>query len=190
MRTQKKQETVAAGRPEAKQWIDPAIIERNWKKKEADLTAEALRRTNAVKFGNERMVSALNKQVAAKADAMRSKQAADDAYSKKYLATADAEVARAKEEKKRRLHLQIQCKLELEAQMRQNAHNRRIAPMSDIEKRVNAPLMQLVDTYEKQGKLPLKPYPAEFLPVDLQKKQAVLNDKHAEARLRTARSSQ
>lgn len=187
---QKKQEKDAASRPEAKRWIDPAIIERNWLKKEADLNAEDLRRRNAVKFGNERMVSALNKQVAAKANAQRAKKATDDDYSKKYLATANAEVVRAHEEKKRRLQLQIQCKLELEAQMRANAHNRRIAPMSDLEKQVNAPLMQLVQTFETKGQLPLKPYPSEFLPKDLQRTQLVLNDRHAAARLRTARRAQ
>ena len=51
--------------PESKRWIDPAIIQRNWEQNEAALKAEEERRRDAAKERNQRMVSALNKQVPA-----------------------------------------------------------------------------------------------------------------------------
>lgn len=51
--------------PESKRWIDPAIIQRNWEEKEAAQKAEEDRRRGAVVERNQRMVSALNKQVLA-----------------------------------------------------------------------------------------------------------------------------
>jgi hypothetical protein len=83
--------------------------------------------------------------------------------------------------------MNVQAKLELEVQMRENARRRREAPMSDIEKTVNKPLLRAVDAYEATQALALKPYPAEFLPKDLQKAQAKLNDHHARAALKSAR---
>ena len=71
--------------------------------------------------------------------------------------------------------------------MRENARRRREAPMSDIEKTVNKPLLRAVDQYEETQALKLKPYPAEFLPKDLQSVQAKLNEHHARAKLKSAR---
>ena len=81
----------------------------------------------------------------------------------------------------------VQAKLELEAQMRANAKARREAPMSDVEKLVNQPLLRQVDKYEATSSLQLKPFPAEFLPKDLQKTQELLNEQHARQRLKSAR---
>lgn len=81
----------------------------------------------------------------------------------------------------------LQAKLELEAQMRENARRRREAPMSDIEKTVNGPLLRKVDAYEATQRLALKPFPAEFLPSELQSTQSKLNEHHARARLKSAR---
>ena len=81
----------------------------------------------------------------------------------------------------------VQAKLELEAQMRENARRRREAPMSDIEQAVNRPLLADVDKYEATQALKLKPYPAEFLPKDLQVVQGKLNEQHARAKLKSAR---
>jgi hypothetical protein len=81
----------------------------------------------------------------------------------------------------------VQAKLELEAQMRENARRRREAPMSDIEKIVNGPLLKDVDVYEATQALKLKPYPTEFLPKDLKATQNALNEQHARQRLKSAR---
>jgi hypothetical protein len=81
----------------------------------------------------------------------------------------------------------LQAKLDLEAQMRENARRRREAPMSEIEKTVNKPLLKEVDTYEATHMAKLKPYPAEFLPKDLQETQRILNEHHARRRITTAR---
>lgn len=71
--------------------------------------------------------------------------------------------------------------------MRANAQRRREAPMSDTEKLVNRPLLADVDKYEATAALKLKPFPAEFLPKDLQKTQALLNEQHARQKLKSAR---
>ena len=84
----------------------------------------------------------------------------------------------------------LQAKLELEAQMRESARRRREEPMSALEKAVNKPLLQHVDAFEATAQLPLQPYPAEFLPRDLQAVQAQLTEQHARAALKTARGGQ
>lgn len=73
--------------------------------------------------------------------------------------------------------------------MRENARRRREEPMSAIERAVNKPLLRSVDTYEMTAQLPLKPYPAEFLPRDLQDAQARLTEAHARAALKSARGA-
>lgn len=59
--------------------------------------------------------------------------------------------------------------------------------MSEIEKRVNRPLLKEVDAFEATQVAKLKPYPAEFLPKDLQDTQRILNEHHARRRLKSAR---
>lgn len=71
--------------------------------------------------------------------------------------------------------------------MRENARRRRQAPMSDIERRLNGPLLAEVDRYEATDAARLKPYPAEYLPRDLKAVQSAMDEHHARARLKSAR---
>jgi hypothetical protein len=184
---QDKNESKAASMPESKRWIDPAIIQRNWEEKEAAQIAEDDRRRNAVAERNRRMVSALNKQVAERSAREAQEKDTAQQYSQAYLATANAEKQREVEERRKRVQLKLQAKLELQGQMRENARRRREAPMSDIEKLINKPLLAHVDTFEKQKQLPLCPYPAEFLPKGLKATQSQLTELHSRQELTSAR---
>eukprot|EP00892_Ulva_mutabilis_P000621 jgi/Ulvmu1/1055/UM105_0013.1 len=184
---QDKNESKAASMPESKRWIDPAIIQKNWEERERARSAEERRRRDAVADRNASMVAVLNEQVAARRAAGAAAKDERDAYSKRYLATAEAERVRDLEERRQRVQLKLQAKLDLEAQMRENARRRTEAPMSDIERMVNAPLLRAVDTFENTEVLPLKPYPAEFLPRDLKEVQAKLSEAHARGKLKSAR---
>lgn len=173
--------------PESKRWIDPAIIQKNWEERERLRSAEERRRRDAVTDRNARMVAELDEQVSARRAAGAAAKEEQQQYSQRYLATAEAERLRDLEERRARVQLKLQAKLDLEAQMRENARRRLEAPMSDIERTVNAPLLRAVDTFESTAVLPLKPYPAEFLPRDLKDTQARLSEAHARGKLRSAR---
>jgi hypothetical protein len=97
--------------PEFKRWLDPAIIERNWVLKDAEGAAEEKRRRNAIVDGRKRLLSALNKQLAERAADNASKEEADSAYSKAYLANAAAAQKHNLEEGRRRLQLKLQVGL-------------------------------------------------------------------------------
>lgn len=187
LEVQDKNESKAASMPESKRWIDPAIIQKNWEERERARSAEERRRRNAVTDRNTRMVAELDQQVAARRAAGAAAKEEQDKYSKKYLATAEAERQRDLEERRQRVQLKLQAKLDLEAQMRENARRRVEAPMSDIERTVNAPLLRNVNTFESTAALPLKAYPAEFLPRDLKEVQAKLSEAHARGKLKSAR---
>jgi hypothetical protein len=101
----------AAAMPEFKRWLDPAIIERNWVLKEAERAAEEKRRQDAIVEGKKRLVSALNKQLAERAVQNASKEEADSAYSKAYLASAATGEAHSAEEGRRRLQLKLKVGL-------------------------------------------------------------------------------
>lgn len=110
VRVQDKGEAKAAAMPESKRWIDPAIIQRNFEANEAARAAEEERRRAAVVEGNQRMLSALNRQVAQRAVCEASKRESDEKFSKAYLATAGAEQERALAERRRRLQLKLQVR--------------------------------------------------------------------------------
>jgi hypothetical protein len=110
-----------------------------------------------------------------------------DQQSKTYLAGAEAEKKRELEERRQRVQLKINAKMELESQMRENARRRRVAPMSDVEKLMNKGLLGHVDAYEKHKKLPLRPFPKEFLPRGLEDTENQLTEHHSRTELKSAR---
>ena len=55
------------------------------------------------------------------------------------------------ERKQREQEKKIKYRALLEAQMKQNAHNRRVAPMSETEKKINHGLLDRVHNFQATG---------------------------------------
>lgn len=90
-------------------------------------------------------------QAAIKAEERRVEKERDEAINKAIVERAKAEEVREKEKQRRALEARLKLKSEVAQQILDNAARRKIAPMSETEKRINAKLLVEVDAFKKTG---------------------------------------
>jgi len=148
---QAKQAEDAAGRPEAKTWLDPAIIERYAREKDAEAAAEEIRRAEHHKSVNLKAKLAFDGQVLEKQAAKEEARRVERERAAALLARIKA--AEAEEVAKRAALLAKKKKFRetLDAQMKDNAARKIIALMSEDERRINAGLLDRVQTLAATG---------------------------------------
>ncbi|KAI8462386.1 MAG: hypothetical protein J3K34DRAFT_476207 [Monoraphidium minutum] len=145
---QAKQEQEAKARPEAKRWIDPAIIDRRagmyYKEAEEARAAEEDRRLAALRDSGKLLARDLDAQM----ELQRRRQEEDKKSELSVVAEmkqqAGEEEARREREKAGERAKKQQLKAMLESQMRENARLKVVAPMSDTEKAINTQLLRKV----------------------------------------------
>lgn len=150
---QARQADIASTMQPYKQWIDPALIDRYYKEREDALDREEKRRQDALKVKNKEMVSSLEVQVKEREKVREQMKSLEQQRAKELL----ERVKKAEEEEKLRLQREVEKKLkfknELETQMKDNAHRRRVAPMSETEKLINNELLKKVDKFQTTGEI-------------------------------------
>ncbi|KAG1661093.1 hypothetical protein FOA52_012082 [Chlamydomonas sp. UWO 241] len=151
------QAEIAAGRPESKRWINPAIIERNFREHEAALdTEEARRKDDAARRGAETAAAQLS-QMAEKHARRAVDQAADRAHATKVVADVEAWRREGRAAEERKMQGRATFRAHIDGQLKANAHARRNAPMSEIERKINIVRLDNVRDFFATGKLPAVP---------------------------------
>ncbi|MEW5316249.1 MAG: hypothetical protein WDW38_007630 [Sanguina aurantia] len=150
---QSKQEDVAKSTPESKRWLDPAIIERQYKEREEAREADEKARAFKVKDTARKLVASLGEQVAEKEAAKEAHRKSEAEKAKQLFARIAAQEAAEVAAKAAVTAAKLKIRAELEVQMRENALRKRISPMSTAEKLINANLLKHVYTYQATGKV-------------------------------------
>lgn len=138
------QEREAAVRPEAKRWIDPAIVERYTREAEAAAAAEDERRKAAVKAGSKVLAASLAEQLVLKESLKHAHDGEEQAAIRALKEGVAAEASRRAAEKAAEEAKKVALKAALEQQMKLNATRRIVAPMSETEKLINKQLLEKV----------------------------------------------
>ncbi|KAK9824679.1 hypothetical protein WJX72_012321 [[Myrmecia] bisecta] len=150
---QARQAEEAQSRPESKRWIDPAIIERNYKEREANIEREETRRQAVVAAKTAKFQHDLAEQI----EEHKLRKAAQRADRERELAEVQkriqAEEAKAKAEKAAAVAKRERIKKMLEDQMKEAQHRRTVQPMSNIEKQINSKLLQKIHDLQVDGKI-------------------------------------
>eukprot|EP00879_Flechtneria_rotunda_P015380 GHRR01016079.1.p1 GENE.GHRR01016079.1~~GHRR01016079.1.p1 ORF type:complete len:262 (+),score=105.62 GHRR01016079.1:1221-2006(+) len=124
------QEKEAAARPEAKRWIDPAIVERYQREVEAAAAAEDERRKAAVKNSTKILAASLDEQIKLREIRKHEHDDEEQAAIKALAEGVAAEKARREAEKAAELQKKAAIKAALEDQMKQNVSRRCVSPQA------------------------------------------------------------
>ncbi|KAF6260771.1 hypothetical protein COO60DRAFT_846345 [Scenedesmus sp. NREL 46B-D3] len=138
------QEREAAVRPEAKRWIDPAIVERYTREAEAAAAAEDERRKAAVKASSKVLAASLAEQLVLRETLRHAHDGEEQAAIRSLRDGVAAEQARRAAERAAEEAKKVALKAALEEQMKLNATRRVVAPMSQTEKLINKQLLEKV----------------------------------------------
>jgi len=152
---QSKQAECAQRLPEYKRWIDPAIIERNFRQKEAELDAEEARRAADKRRRDCATQAAQLAQMSEKVE-RRLVERMEDKKCGAAIA-ADVEAWRQGELQHARAAADSRAAFRnhIDEQLKDKAHQRRCAPMTDVELRINREKMEMVKAFHQTGKLVL-----------------------------------
>eukprot|EP00891_Asterochloris_glomerata_P002039 jgi/Astpho2/2039/fgenesh1_pg.00038_%23_133_t len=148
---QAKQATEAASRPESKQWIDPALIERYTREREEAAQLEEQRRKAAVVERAAKFQDALAGQIAEKQQ--RRQEAAEQQrrdLQRMQEVAKEAEAAEKAEEAARAAK-KAAFKASLDKQVKEAAARKVQQPMSPVERCINKDLLDKIQTYQKTG---------------------------------------
>eukprot|EP00775_Hariotina_reticulata_P009578 gene9578-9740_t len=162
------QEREAAARPEAKHWIDPALLEkmgpaivlqliRYSQQAEAAAAAEEERRKAALKASVKNLAASLDDQVKLKSSLKHGHEDEEQAAIRALREGVAAEQERRTAEKAAGAASKAALKVALEEQMKLNATRKTVAPMSDTEKLINKQLLEKVALFVILYVLTLKP---------------------------------
>eukprot|EP00878_Enallax_costatus_P025426 GHUV01027202.1.p1 GENE.GHUV01027202.1~~GHUV01027202.1.p1 ORF type:complete len:436 (+),score=163.52 GHUV01027202.1:3278-4585(+) len=138
------QEKEASVRPEAKRWIDPALVDKYTREAEAAAAAEDERRKAHVKDSTKKLAASLDEQLKLKEVFRHAHDGEEEATIKALRDGVAAEKARKAAEKASEATKRTELKKALEEQMKLNATKRIVAPMSDTEKLINKQLLEKV----------------------------------------------
>lgn len=147
------QEQAASQREESKRWMPQEIIDKAYREAEDRRAAEEVARAAKVRANAQKAVATYAGQIKEREAAKLAQRKEDER-----LAAIVMETARRKtEEEDAKLRARHQAgqrfKAELEAQMKHNAAKRRVAPMSEAERKINTQLLDKVYDWQTTGRV-------------------------------------
>lgn len=150
---QAKQADMASTMKPYKQWIDPALIEKYFQEREEALDKEQAKRQAALKSKTKEMIASLDVQVKEREKARAELRQIEQLRAKELLERVKKGEEEEKARKARLAENKIKFRDQLETQLKDNAQRRRVAPMSETEKLINAQLLKRVDVFQNTGEI-------------------------------------
>eukprot|EP00200_Dunaliella_tertiolecta_P006113 CAMPEP_0202339238 /NCGR_PEP_ID=MMETSP1126-20121109/1188_1 /ASSEMBLY_ACC=CAM_ASM_000457 /TAXON_ID=3047 /ORGANISM="Dunaliella tertiolecta, Strain CCMP1320" /LENGTH=477 /DNA_ID=CAMNT_0048929765 /DNA_START=229 /DNA_END=1662 /DNA_ORIENTATION=- len=137
--------------PEYKKWMDPAIIERHWKEREAALEKDDAARKEKLATMRTEMQRRLEEQIKEREMAKLEERKQDQALGRKVIEKAQAEEERERAKKAAREAAKAALNADIKKQMQDNVANRRYQPISSVERSLNKDLLEKVHDWKLTG---------------------------------------
>lgn len=147
------QAEAAAGREESKRWLDQAVIDKYYKEREDARDREEIERAARVKNNAKQAYNTLSVQMKEREQQKAYERKLEEQASKMVLDKVALDEQKEIERKAKIEAQKHQFKAELEAQMKANAQRRRIAPMTEVERKINTQILDKVYDFQMTGKL-------------------------------------